>query len=396
MKKIFIVYKKELLDVLRDKRTLRTTILIPTLLMPLILFVIIKIQVLVGEHNDQKVMRLIWLNENKGNVLEKSLESDTMIKVTFCNNVQQIKDSIKAEKADAGLFTTNDFTLRMDSNLTSKVQVFYNSKDDVFKNRLLMNLEKIKMPLVQQRLMKLNLSEEKITPFKIEEHDIASTQEIFGKLFGGFLPYIFILYSFMGCMMLTVDLFTGEKERGTIETLLTSPVNRLQIMFGKIAVAVTGATLTAVLSISGILLFVKLFSGNDIPVELIKVIGQIFTPIFIVKVIVMLLPLTVFFSGILTPIATYAKNYREATSIIAPFNFLVILPAMMAMMPGIKLNLITSFIPITNVALCTKYMVAGDKVGIYWWITFASLLVYGSLAVVFSYRQFSNEQNILR
>ena len=68
MKKIFIVYKKELLDVLRDKRTLRTTILIPTLLMPLILFVIIKIQVLVGEHNDQKVMRLIWLNENKGNV----------------------------------------------------------------------------------------------------------------------------------------------------------------------------------------------------------------------------------------------------------------------------------------------------------------------------------------
>ncbi len=396
MKKIFIVYKKELLDVLRDKRTLRTTILIPTLLMPLILFVIIKIQVLVGEHNDQKVMRLIWLNENKGNVLEKSLQSDTMIKVTFCNNIQQIKDSIRAEKADAGLFTANDFTSRMDSNMTSKVQVFYNSKDDVFKSRLLMNLEKIKMPLVQQRLMKLNLSEEKITPFKIEEHDIASTQEIFGKLFGGFLPYIFILYSFMGCMMLTVDLFTGEKERGTIETLLTSPVNRLQIMFGKIAVAVTGATLTAVLSISGILLFVKLFSGNDIPVELIKVIGQIFTPIFIVKVIVMLLPLTVFFSGILTPIATYAKNYREATSIIAPFNFLVILPAMMAMMPGIKLNLITSFIPITNVALCTKYMVAGDKVGIYWWITFASLLVYGSLAVVFSYRQFSNEQNILR
>ena len=251
------------------------------------------------------------------------------------------------------------------------------------------------MPLVQQRLVRLNLSEEKITPFKIEEHDIASTQEMFGKYFGGFLPYIFILYSFMGCMMLTVDLFTGEKERGTIETLLTSPVNRLQIMFGKIGVAVTGATLTAILSISGIL-FVKLFGSSDIPVEMIKVIGQIFTPIFIAKVIIMLLPLTVFFSGILVPVATYAKNYREATSIIAPFNFLVIFPAMIAMMPGVKLNLITSLIPITNVALCTKNMVAGDNVGIYWWLTFASLLVYGSLAVIFSYRQFSDEQNILR
>ncbi len=396
MKKIFIVYRKELLDVLRDKRTLRTTILIPTLLMPFILFVIIKVQVLVGEHNDQKVMRLFWLNDNKGNVLEKSLQNDSMIKIKYCNNIQQIKDSIKAEKADAGLFTSADFSSRMDSNLTSKVSIFYNSKDDVFKNRLISKLEIIKMPLVQQRLVRLNLSEEKITPFKIEEHDIASTQEMFGKYFGGFLPYIFILYSFMGCMMLTVDLFTGEKERGTIETLLTSPVNRLQIMFGKIGVAVTGATLTAILSISGILLFVKLFGSSDIPVEMIKVIGQIFTPIFIAKVIIMLLPLTVFFSGILVPVATYAKNYREATSIIAPFNFLVIFPAMIAMMPGVKLNLITSLIPITNVALCTKNMVAGDNVGIYWWLTFASLLVYGSLAVIFSYRQFSDEQNILR
>ena len=381
---------------LRDKRTLRTTILIPTLLMPFILFVIIKVQVLVGEHNDQKVMRLFWLNDNKGNVLEKSLQNDSMIKIKYCNNIQQIKDSIKAEKADAGLFTSADFSSRMDSNLTSKVSIFYNSKDDVFKNRLISKLEIIKMPLVQQRLVRLNLSEEKITPFKIEEHDIASTQEMFGKYFGGFLPYIFILYSFMGCMMLTVDLFTGEKERGTIETLLTSPVNRLQIMFGKIGVAVTGATLTAILSISGILLFVKLFGSSDIPVEMIKVIGQIFTPIFIAKVIIMLLPLTVFFSGILVPVATYAKNYREATSIIAPFNFLVIFPAMIAMMPGVKLNLITSLIPITNVALCTKNMVAGDNVGIYWWLTFASLLVYGSLAVIFSYRQFSDEQNILR
>ena len=110
----------------------------------------------------------------------------------------------------------------------------------------------------------------------------------------------------------------------------------------------------------------------------------------------MLVPLTVFFSGMLTPVAAYARNYREATSIIAPFNFIIILPAMMAMMPGIKLNLLTAFIPITNIALCTKYMVAGDSVGIYWWITVFSLAIYGTVAVAFSYRRFSSEQNILR
>jgi sodium transport system permease protein len=256
-------------------------------------------------------------------------------------------------------------------------------------------LEALKQPLFAQRLIALKLDAEKITPLKIEEHDIASTQEIFGKIFGGFLPYIFIIYSFMGCMMLCVDLFTGEKERGTIETILTSPVNRMQIMFGKIGVAVTGGTLTAVLSITGMMLFVR-FSTDSLPIELVKIIGQIFTPMFIIKLLIMLIPLTVFFSGILTPVATYARNYREATSIIAPFNFIIIMPAMMALLPGVKLNLITSFIPVTNIALCTKYMVAGDSVGIYWWITVLSLTLYGSFAVIFSYKRFSNEQNILR
>ncbi|MFM2226511.1 MAG: hypothetical protein RJA07_2713 [Bacteroidota bacterium] len=395
MKKIWIVYKKELLDTLRDKRTLRTTIIIPAFLLPLIIFVIVKIQTLIAEHNENKVIHLVWLNENKNNILEKELLKDTTLKISFCKTQQQLQDLIKSEKADIGLITQIDFTNKIDSNKTAIVKLFFNSKDDTYKNRMTAKLELIRQPLISQRLIALQLDKEKITPIIIEEHDIASTQEIFGKIFGGFLPYIFIIYSFMGCMTLCVDLFTGEKERGTIETILTSPVNRLQIMFGKIGVAATGGTLTAVLSITGMMLFVR-FNTNSLPPEWVAIIGQIFTPLFILKLLIMLIPLTVFFSGILTPVATYARNYREATSIIAPFNFIIILPAMMALMPGIKLNLLTSIIPVTNIALCTKYMVAGDAVGIYWWITVITLTLYGSLAVMFSYKRFSNEQNILR
>jgi sodium transport system permease protein len=395
MKKIWIVYKKELLDTLRDKRTLRTTIIIPAFLLPLIIFAIIKIQSLISEHNENKAIHVVWLNDCKNNIIEKELMKDSTLKISFCETKQQLQDSIKQEKAEVGLITTSNFSNELDSNKTAVVKLFFNSKDDTYKNRMTIKLELIKQPLIAQRLIALQLDKEKITPIKIEEHDIASTQEIFGKIFGGFLPYIFIIYSFMGCMMLCVDLFTGEKERGTIETILTSPVNRLQIMFGKIGVAVTGGTLTAVLSIAGILLFVRL-STDSLPLELVNIIGKIFTPIFIIKLLIMIIPLTVFFSGILTPVATYARNYREATSIIAPFNFIVIMPAMMALLPGVKLNLLTSLIPVTNIALCTKYMIAGDSVGIYWWITVFTLTLYGSLAVLFSYKRFSNEQNILR
>jgi sodium transport system permease protein len=395
MKKIWIVYKKELLDTLRDKRTLRTTIIIPAFLLPLIIFAIIKIQSTISANNEKKVIHLVCLHENESNVIVSRLQNDSSIKISFCSNQQQLQDSIKQEKADIGIATNPDFMNQLDSNKTAVVKLFFNSKDDTYKNRIALKLEAIKQPFIAKRMADLNLDREKITPIKVEEFDIASTQEIFGKIFGGFLPYIFIIYSFMGCMMLCVDLFTGEKERGTIETILTSPVNRLQIMFGKIGVAITGGTLTAVLSIAGILLFVR-FSTDSLPTELVHIIGKIFTPIFIIKLLIMIIPLTAFFSGILTPVATYARNYREATSIIAPFNFIVIMPAMMALLPGVKLNLLTSFIPVTNIALCTKYMIAGDSVGIYWLITVLSLTFYGSIAVLFSYKRFSNEQNILR
>lgn len=395
MKKIWIVYKKELLDTLRDKRTLRTTIIIPAFLLPLIIFSIIKIQSAISEKNEKKVIHLVWLNKSANNVLLNELQKDSSLKISFCSDQQQLQDSIKQETADVGLMTDSNFMQQLDSSKTAVIKLFFNSKDDTYKNRIALKLDAIKQPLIAKRMKNLNLDKEKITPIKVDEYDIASTQEIFGKIFGGFLPYIFIIYSFMGCMMLCVDLFTGEKERGTIETILTSPVNRLQIMFGKLGVAVTGGTLTAVLSIAGILLFVRL-STDSLPAELVHIIGKIFTPIFIIKLLVMIIPLTVFFSGILTPIATFARNYREATSIIAPFNFIVIMPAMMALLPGVKLNLLTSFIPVTNIALCTKYMIAGDSVGIYWLITVLSLTFYGSIAVLFSYKRFSNEQNILR
>jgi sodium transport system permease protein len=395
MKKIWIVYKKELLDTLRDKRTLRTTIIIPAFLLPLIIFSIIKIQSAISEKNEKKVIHLVWLNKSANNIMVNELQKDSSLKISFCNNQQQLQDSIKQETADVGIITDSNFMQQLDSSKTAIIKLFFNSKDDTYKNRIALKLDAIKQPLIAKRMKDLNLDKEKITPIKVDEYDIASTQEIFGKIFGGFLPYIFIIYSFMGCMMLCVDLFTGEKERGTIETILTSPVNRLQIMFGKLGVAVTGGTLTAVLSIAGILLFVRL-STDSLPSELVHIIGKIFTPIFIIKLLVMIIPLTVFFSGILTPIATYARNYREATSIIAPFNFIVIMPAMMALLPGVKLNLLTSFIPVTNIALCTKYMIAGDSVGIYWLITVLSLTFYGSIAVLFSYKRFSNEQNILR
>ncbi len=395
LKNILTVLKKEIIDLTRDKRTMITSIFIPLVIIPTIITISSKIQENNSDKNQKKKIKVGWMSYDKQSALETTLRKDTDLLFTQYRDAQQISDSVKAETVDVGIVLWQDFTQRLDSNRTGTVNLYFNSKEEVFKTRMIAKLDAFKQTVLQKRLETLQLDDEKITPLKVQDHDMASDRELFGKYFGGLLPYMFIIFCFMGCFMACLDLFTGEKERGTLETLLTSPVSRLQILIGKMSVAVMMGVLTAVLSISGVLLFVK-FGTDSIPKEIVNIIKDLFTPGFIISLFAMLIPLTIFFAGLLVPIAVYAKNFREAQSIIGPLNFIIILPAMMAMMPGIKLTYITALIPVTNIALCTKYMIGGESIAAYLPIVIGSLLCYATLTVSLSVRQFSKESNLVR
>jgi sodium transport system permease protein len=109
----------------------------------------------------------------------------------------------------------------------------------------------------------------------------------------------------------------------------------------------------------------------------------------------LLLPLVVFFAGVMIPIAIYAKSFKEAQSIITPLNIIMVLPAMIGFFPGIELDLGTAFIPVINVVLATKELIAGTLSIGYFLSVFSVMLLIAGLAVMLSYRQFGKEQNIL-
>src|SRR5690606_5572329 len=102
-------------------------------------------------------------------------------------------------------------------------------------------------------------------PYIYDYVNVASDQETLANLVGGFLPYIFIVFGFVGCMYPCIDLFTGEKERGTFETLLTTPVTRWQIMLGKMGVVVLSGFLAACFTLLGIFLSLNVFHVVDNP-----------------------------------------------------------------------------------------------------------------------------------
>ena len=102
----------------------------------------------------------------------------------------------------------------------------------------------------------------------------------------------------------------------------------------------------------------------------------------------------VFFAGIMVPIAVYAKSFKEAQSIITPLNILVFLPAMVGFFPGIELNLTTACIPVVNVVLATKDLIAGTlDIGLFS-ISFLVMFLIAFASVLFSYKQYSKESNI--
>ena len=192
----------------------------------------------------------------------------------------------------------------------------------------------------------------------------------------------------------SLDLITGEKERGTIETLLTVPASRFKILFGKVlAIALFGLA-AAIMGILGLVIAAKFLP--DIPAEFTDVLSGMVSLKFIVLLLVMLIPLCFFFAGALCALVVRAKSFKEAQSIVSPFMMIVFIPAAMALLPGIELDWKTAFIPILNIALATKEIVADTlNTGHYIAIVF-SLIAVAIIAVFTSYRAFSKEGMVLK
>jgi sodium transport system permease protein len=244
------------------------------------------------------------------------------------------------------------------------------------------------------RLKELGVDSEKLHPLIPVYQNCASDKKMIGQLAGGFLPYIFIAFGFIGCMYPAIDLFTGEKERGTIETLLTTPVSRWQILVGKMMVVVTSGMLAASCALLGLFVSIE-FLDIVHNKEILDIVHGILTPTFILAMFSLLFPLVVFFAGAMIPIAIYAKSFKEAQSIITPLNFVMVLPAMIGFFPGIELNAVTAAIPVVNIVLSTKELISGTLSLGYYSISLGIMLILATLSVIVSYRQFGNEARIL-
>jgi sodium transport system permease protein len=394
--KFLTIAKKEVIDISRDRRTIIMMVVVPLFLIPVLLGTVFKITKSMAEKASEKQLKVqIYGQEYAPDLYQAFADMD---KVIILDQIptDSIQSYIQQEFLDVAIHVDSDYKVNIAKNGQAKIRIQFKGTDSfgITKDRINGVLKKFENQIVSERMDRLNLKPEVVRAYNINYEDVASRQEKFGKIAGGWFPYVFIIFGFMGAMYPALDLGAGEKERGTLETILSSPASRLDIVLGKFLVVLLAAFLTAFLALGGMAVGIQRIP--DIPPEVLIVINEVLNPKTIGLIMTLVLPVAAFFSAMLLGLSIYARSFKEAQSIVAPLNIVIIFPAVIGTLPGMELNAITSLIPVLNVSLASKDIIAGVINPLYMAEVYMSLFGFAGLALFWCVKMFNWEKTIFR
>ena len=403
---IFTVYFKELRDTLRDRRTIITMLVLPTILMPTLIFGFGFIASKVVRQARAETPTIMILGAASSSAVRSALEAHPRIRVVPVADDYRTRISDKTLRAAVEL--PDDFDAALARGEPAQVRIYHYEgelKSGFAAGELDRFFRDYREKTLQARLDERGLPSTLLKPFDVTRQNVAPPEKVGGNLIGGFIPYIIILLCFTGAMYPAMDLTAGEKERGTMETILCSPVGRTELVLGKFLMVLTGSLSTVVLAGVSSAITIPLGgmffsrSGGAAAAASAAASGgtlQLIDPLGLLASFVMVLPVAVLFAAAIFTLALFAKSYKEAQSTVSPLIVVVILPALAAMLPGVELNAKLSLVPLLNVSLVCKELVSG----VFQWdllaLIFGSTCVYAAGALALAVRMFNREDVIFR
>jgi sodium transport system permease protein len=395
---ISVVYRKELREWLRDRRTLISTVLVPLLAFPILMVGITALATVMIGKAEQEVPKIMIIGgENSPQLLERLQKLDKLSVVPFAGNW---KDQISNKEIRAAVEIPKGFQAALAEGTSPTVSVYFYEgeiKSSFGAGHLQDAIKEYRDAVVKERLAAKNLAPSVLTPFDIKQQNVAPPEKVGGASIGGLIGYMVILLCLVGAMYPAIDLTAGEKERGTIETILSSPVSRFDLVMGKFLLVFSASLVSAVLSVMSMgSSFAVLGHSHLMQSSGGQSLHLSLGPISVVAVFFMALPLAVLFSAVLMTVALFAKSYKEAQSYLTPITFLVVIPAVASIMPGVELTPKLALIPVLNTSLVCKEIITGT----YHWnsiiLIFVSTCVYAGAAIFLAVKMFQREDVLFR
>lgn len=390
--------KKEMLDVFRDKKTMVMMVLVPVILYPLIFVGAMQFMSFISSSMETQNYR-ISVDAKDGDAFihklteqpageERSRKETETITIIDAAAVPDYETALNEESID--VYVSGQLR---EGKMQYDVYYLSSVTNSAYAANIVMEaFDELKEEMTRQKIQEAGMDlHEILEPIAYEKKDTASNEQSLGSIMGSVLPFMLIISLLMGTMYPAIDTTAGERERGTLETILTLPVTNRQLIVSKfITVAIIGmiSALLNILSMGGIALYMYVIMDMQTDMGTFDM-GK-FGPAVLVCML-SVFAFSLFISAVTMCVTSFAKSYKEANNYITPLMLVVMFIGYIGFIPNLELTQSMAMMPVANICLLIKNMLAFkvDYAAIA--VVLISNVAYAVIAILFLSKIYDSE-----
>lgn len=388
---VITIVRKELLDLVRDRRSVISMLLVPLVIFPLMIAGMTRLLPKLDQRADDELQSLGIAAKVSNPAVQQALDRLGLkvahpddLKLAVQNKVAAAAvEEIQAEPPELRIYVDESSPL-----------------STAGAGRIREALTALREREIRESLRQSGIDEAVLSPFTLNQDNVAGARKMAGALWGSMLGYLLLLLMFTGGMHPIIDMTAGEKERKTMEALLVTPVARREIVLGKTITGILAILVTAMLTLTSLVVSFKGGGGGAQPGEarrLQALMGTIpLDGTAVMLLVLTLLPMAVFMASAMFAIALKARSFKEAATYLSPLIILVIFPALLGGMPGLKITPALSLIPVFNASQVIRGILVGEVSMVSFVTTLAANLLYAVVALVLATRMYEKETVLFR
>lgn len=390
------IFLKEIRETFRDRRVISGAFVGPIFLMFLFVFAFGTIETTLKKpkapliHVVRPVQASAFLDE---------LRANPALRVQEVATLEAGQGLLREGKARLILDLSPSFETDLAEHKAATISALYDPNEvlSTIALRTFQELVNIKnRSALDQTLRVAGIPVEAAQPIVLKTTELAHDEALGGSMLIGMLPYLIVIWAFYGGFAAVSDLVAGEKERTTLETLLITPVKRFHVAMGKFLALSLICFASSLSSLVTVLLIGA--SGTSLARSVFPD-GMNLTPLAVIAILAILLPLVAFFAGTMLAISAYAKNTREAQTHLTLLSFIVLIPAMASQFIGFTdwaKERWVSFVPILNSSNAIRSALLGRVEPVDLAATVATSLLLGAIGIYLAVRLFEREEVLAR
>jgi len=394
------IIKKELTRVFTDRKMIISLFILPGVMI-MVMYSIMGKLILNLEKDIEEHIPTLYIQNAPDDLKDIMDYVDYKANITYLGSddkTDTIHDGILSGDIDLLVVFDEGFRETIDNYKEAgdpipEVKTYYNPSEDyssAARNEFISSvLNTYQQALLTERLGNI----EQIQVFYIDRNPddsvIVDEDRASGKYMSMLLPFLINIMLFSGAMGLGTDTITGEKERGTLASMLLSPIKRSEIVFGKLTSLGILTGLSAIIYAVSVAIGLQNLTGGAMgEMSNIK-----FTPLEIIQLLVILIVLVYFYVSIISLVAVYARTQKEANTYVTPLYILVMLGSVMTMFSGGTDKGLQYFaIPVYNATVSMQKLLIGELTGIQFGVTVGTLAAASLVIISFIIKAFNDER----